>query len=227
MTRRLGKPHRKQAIASSSRWDLIFRDQLRQLFQLRRDVRRFRTDQLDAHTMRGLLESACMAPSVGLSQPWRYVSVTSPACRAAVIAEFEAENELAALKYDDATQAKYRLLKLSGLHEAPEHLAVFIQNDPAAGRGLGRATMPESVAYSVVAAIQNLWLAARAEGIGVGWVSILRSEAISRILNVSQEWQLVAYLCLGYPLDEHADTPELEMLGWESRSGLAECWLQR
>lgn len=214
-------------IAPASRWDQLFRDQLRQLFQLRRDVRRFRTDPLGARTMRCLLESACMAPSVGLSQPWRYVSVTSPACRAAVIAEFEAENEHAALNYDEPTQAKYRLLKLSGLREAPEHLAVFIQNDPVAGRGLGRATMPESVAYSVVAAIQNLWLAARAEGIGVGWVSILRSEAISRVLNVSEEWQLVAYLCLGYPLDEQSDAPELEMLGWESRSDLADYWIER
>ena len=216
-----------QPKALPAKWDLVFRDQLRQLFRLRRDVRRFRTDQIGAHTMQLLLESACMAPSVGLSQPWRYVSVTSPACRAAVLAEFEAENEIAALKYDDATQAKYRQLKLAGLREAPEHLAVFVQNDPTAGRGLGRATMPESVAYSVVAAIQNLWLAARAEGIGVGWVSILRSEAISSILDVSEEWQLVAYLCIGYPLEEQAATPELELLGWERRSDLAEYWFQR
>jgi 5,6-dimethylbenzimidazole synthase len=144
-----------------------------------------------------------------------------------VIAEFEAENELAAVKYDDATQAEYRLLKLAGLRDAPEHLAVFVQNAPMTGRGLGRDTMPESVAYSVVAAIQNLWLAARAEGIGIGWVSILRPEAIAAILGVSDEWQLIAYLCIGYPLDDRANKPELERLGWESRNCLNTNWTER
>ena len=150
-----------------------FRTQLHELFRLRRDVRSFRSDPLGAGTLQHLLESACLAPSVGFSQPWRFVSVNSLSCRMQVIAEFEAENELAASKYDDAQQAEYRLLKLAGLREAPEHLAVFVQNATMTGRGLGRATMPESLAYSVVAAIQNLWLAARAEGIGIGWVSIL------------------------------------------------------
>lgn len=144
-----------------------------------------------------------------------------------MLAEFESENELAALKYNDTKQAEYRRLKLAGLREAPEHLAVFIENDPADGRGLGRATMPESVAYSVVAAIQNLWLAARAEGIGVGWVSILRPEAIANILKVNDDWQLIAYLCIGYPMDDHADTPELERLGWQSRNNLDENWIER
>jgi 5,6-dimethylbenzimidazole synthase len=208
-------------------WDDAFRGQLRELFQLRRDVRRFRSDPLGATAMRRLLESACMAPSVGLSQPWRFVSVTSPKCRAEVVAEFEAENELAAARFDAATHAEYRMLKLAGLREAPEQLAVFIQNDPPTGRGLGRATMPESVAYSVVAAIQNLWLAARADGIGVGWVSILRPEAVAAILNVSNEWQLIAYLCIGYPMDDHCDRPELERLGWENRSSLDENWIER
>jgi len=144
-----------------------------------------------------------------------------------VIAEFEAANEIAASQYNDGPQAEYRLLKLAGLHEAPEHLAVFVQNAPSTGRGLGRATMPESVAYSVVAAIQNLWLAARAEGIGVGWVSILRPEAITSILGVSDEWQLIAYLCIGFPLDDRPNKPELERLGWESRICLNENWAER
>ncbi len=204
-----------------------FLSQLNQLFHLRRDVRHFRSDPLGGETMRQLLESACLAPSVGFSQPWRFISVTSAACRTQVITEFEAENEMAASKYDDATQAEYRLLKLAGLREAPEHLAVFIHNDPITGRGLGRATMPESVAYSVVSAIQNLWLAARAQGIGVGWVSILRPEAIASILEVSDDWQLIAYLCIGYPMDEHASRPELERLGWESRISFQENWTQR
>lgn len=220
-------PPIKEHAATTKPWDDTFRDQLSELFQLRRDVRRFRCDPIESQTMRRLLESACMAPSVGLSQPWRFVSVTSPSFRAKMLAEFESENELAALKYNDTTQAEYRRLKLAGLREAPEHLAVFIENDPADGRGLGRATMPESVAYSVVAAIQNLWLAARAEGIGVGWVSILRPEAIANILKVNDDWQLIAYLCIGYPMDDHADTPELERLGWQSRNNLDENWIER
>ena len=207
--------------------DEAFRVQLNELFRLRRDVRSFRSDPLVAGTLQRLLESACLAPSVGFSQPWRFVSMNSRSCRMQVIAEFEAENELAASKYDDATQAEYRLLKLAGLREAPEHLAVFVQNAPSTGRGLGRATMPESLAYSVVAAIQNLWLAARAEGIGVGWVSILRPDAINSIVGVSDEWQLIAYLCIGYPRDEHADIPELERLRWESRICLDENWTIR
>ncbi len=220
-------PQVKEHAATTNHWDDAFRDQLCELFQLRRDVRRFRSDPIGSQTMRRLLESACMAPSVGLSQPWRFVSVTSPSCRAKVLAEFESENELAAVKFDDTTQAEYRRLKLAGLREAPEHLAVFIERDPATGRGLGRATMPESVAYSVVAAIQNLWLAARAEGIGVGWVSILRPEAISNVLKVNDDWQLIAYLCIGLPMDDHADTPELERLGWQSRNSLDENWIER
>ena len=207
--------------------DEAFRTQLHELFRLRRDVRSFRSDPLDAGTLQHLLETACLAPSVGFSQPWRFVSVNSLSCRMQVIAEFEAENELATLKYDDATQAEYRLLKLAGLREAPEHLAVFVENATMTGRGLGRATMPESLAYSVVAAIQNLWLAARAEGIGVGWVSILRPDAINSIVDVSDKWQLIAYLCIGYPRDEHANKPELERLGWESRSRLDENWTER
>jgi 5,6-dimethylbenzimidazole synthase len=118
-------------------------------------------------------------------------------------------------------------LKLAGLKEAPEHLAVFVEPSPEQGRGLGRATMPESVAYSVVAAIQNLWLAARAEGVGVGWVSILRPEQIATLLDVPQGWQLVAYLCIGWPQVEDDEVPELEQVGWERRVDSKNVWIQR
>lgn len=211
----------------ADQWDGTFRDQLSRLFQLRRDVRRFRSAPIGSATVRRLLEAACMAPSVGLSQPWRFVSVTSPTYRARMLTEFESANAFAASHYDEVTQAHYSMLKLAGLREAPEQLAVFTERDPAAGRGLGRATMPESVVYSVVAAIQNLWLAARAEGIGVGWVSILRPEKIANLLEVHDDWQLVAYLCIGYPMDEHADTPELERLGWQSRELINQNWIER
>ena len=210
-----------------SGWDSEFRVQLERLFQVRRDVRRFRVDALHAGTMKRLLEAACMAPSVGLSQPWRFVSVNSTSARANVNLEFELQNELAASHYDSRTAAEYTRLKLAGLREAPEHLAVFVDPNPSEGRGLGRATMPESVVYSVVAAIQNFWLAARVEGIGVGWVSILRPSQINSILNVDHDWQLVAYLCVGYPQATEQASPELERAGWEHRRSIAANWLER
>ncbi len=207
-----------------ARWDDAFREQLFELFRMRRDVRRFRTDPLPADSMARWIEAAGLAPSVGLSQPWRFASVRAPEVRERVVADFETENERAAAKYDDDTASHYRQLKLAGLREAPEHLAVFVEPDPQQGKGLGRQTMPETVAYSVVAAIQNFWLAARADGVGVGWVSILRPEHINQLLDVSPDWQLIAYLCVGYPLDESQDTPELERRGWQHRSPTEDQW---
>ncbi len=208
-------------------WNDDFQRQLQRLFQVRRDVRRFRTDALTDGTMRRLIETACMAPSVGLSQPWRFVSVKSPEARAALLSEFQQQNDLAAANFDAKTAIHYRQLKLAGLREAPEHLAVFVDPNPMAGRGLGRATMPESVAYSVVAAIQNFWLAARVEGLGVGWVSILRPSHVASILNVDNDWQLIAYLCIGYPQETEEDSPELERSGWEQRHPIEDCWFER
>ncbi len=205
-----------------------FRHQLNDLFRKRRDVRRFRIDPVDAGAIERWVEAACLAPSVGLSQPWRFVSVKSEGIRAAVTDEFELQNQIAAEGYIDATVAhKYRELKLAGLKEAPEHLAVFVEPHPDQGRGLGRATMPESVTYSVVAAIQNLWLAARAEGVGVGWVSILRPPQIARLLDVPDSWQLVAYLCIGWPQVEDDEVPELEQVGWERRVAKTNVWMER
>jgi len=205
-----------------------FRHQLNDLFRKRRDVRRFRTDPVDAGAIERWVEAACLAPSVGLSQPWRFISVKSQDARALVVQEFELQNEIAAEGYADAAIAnKYRELKLAGLKEAPEQLAVFVEPYPELGRGLGRATMPESVAYSVVAAIQNFWLAARAEGVGVGWVSILRPEQIAKLLDVPRSWQLVAYLCIGLPQVEDDEVPELEQVGWERRVATTNIWMER
>jgi 5,6-dimethylbenzimidazole synthase len=214
--------------SSPSTFDDSFRCQLTDLFRKRRDVRRFRTDPIEEGALERWVEAACLAPSVGLSQPWRFVSVKSQNARASVVKEFELQNEIAAGGYTDAAIAnKYRDLKLAGLREAPEHLAVFVEPHPELGRGLGRATMPESVAYSVVAAIQNLWLAARAEGVGVGWVSILRPEQIATLLDVPKTWQLVAYLCIGWPQVEDDEVPELEQVGWERRVAKASVWMER
>ena len=164
-----------------------------------------------------LIESACLAPSVGLSEPWRFAFVESAEKRLAVAREFEAQNRIASDDYAPQAKSEYLQLKLAGLRDAPVHLAVFCDASTPQGRGLGRQTMPECVEYSVVAAIQNFWLAARCLGIGVGWVSILEPDIIQKILEVEPEWKLIAYLCVGYP-NEWSDVPELERRGWERRS---------
>ncbi|MGF1591909.1 MAG: 5,6-dimethylbenzimidazole synthase [Kiloniellaceae bacterium] len=193
-----------------------FQSQLEALLAWRRDVRRFRRDPLPAGLLERLLGLAELAPSVGLSQPWRFVRVVSPDLRAAVRRNFECANAEALADYSGSRAALYARLKLSGLAEAPEQLAVFAETDPGQGGGLGRRTMPETLQYSTVCAVHTLWLAARAAGVGLGWVSILDPEALARSLAVPPSWRLVAYLCLGYPEEAH-DDPELSRRGWEHR----------
>lgn len=193
-----------------------FLEQLDDLLIWRRDVRRFDSRPLNAGLLDDLLDRACFAPSVGNSQPWRFVQVSSPDRRTAIAAHVEGENAHAAALYRDEARAAYDALKLHGLHEAPEHIAVFCDPDPAAGQGLGRQTMPETLAYSTVLAIHTLWLAARARGVGLGWVSILDPAAIATLLDVPSDWMFIGYLCLGYPQEAH-DAPELERTGWQAR----------
>jgi len=201
---------------STMDFDDEFRARLRDLMVWRRDVRRFRTDPLPAGTLERLIATACLAPSVGLSQPWRFVIVDSPDRRRAVRDDFAAHNAAALASYAGEQAARYAALKLSGLAEAPAQLAVFADRATESGRGLGRRTMPETAEYSVVAAITAMWLAARAEGIGMGWVSILDPVRITAILDVPESWRLVGYFCLGFPEAEHAE-PELARAGWEER----------
>jgi 5,6-dimethylbenzimidazole synthase len=197
-------------------FDDAFRCRLRDLLTWRRDVRRFRPTPLPAGTFERLVALACLAPSVGLSQPWRFVLVEAAARRAAIRAEFSACNAAALGALAGERAALYARLKLAGLDEAPLHLAVFADRETLLGSGLGRRTMPEMAEYSVVAAMQTVWLAARAEGIGMGWVSILDPARVSTILEVPAEWRFIGYFCLGYPSAED-DVPALEREGWESR----------
>lgn len=197
-------------------FDDQFRHQLRELFVWRRDVRRFRTDPLPDGALERLIDIACLSPSVGLSQPWRFVIVEDASRRRAVVEDFKACNADALARYSNERAARYAALKLSGLEEAPGHLAVFADKASEIGHGLGRATMPETIEYSVAAAICSMWLAARAEGVGLGWVSILNPARIREILEVSASWKLIGYLCVGYPLAEF-DRPELERANWEHR----------
>jgi 5,6-dimethylbenzimidazole synthase len=193
-----------------------FRARLVELFRWRRDVRHFRSDPVSADLLNELLEVAALAPSVGLSEPWRFVTVEDPARRAAVRANFEVCNAQALASQDASGAARYARLKLAGLDEAPCHLAVFAEPAPEQGRGLGRRTMPETTAYSAVMAVHTLWLAARAAGLGLGWVSILDPAAVVAALDVPAGWTFIGYFCLGTPQEE-GDTPELERLGWEVR----------
>lgn len=201
----------------------VFSDQFREEFETllawRRDVRRFRTDPVPQEVLQHLLALADLAPSVGNSQPWRLVHVDSQDCRQAIIETYESENRIAAEHYGGEQAELYRSLKLAGLKEAPVHLAVFSDDNPGQGHGLGRGTMPETLAYSAVGMIHTLWLASRAAGIGVGWVSILDPALVADILEVDANWRLVAYLCVGYPEEDHAD-PELERTRWQARSPL-------
>lgn len=203
-----------------------FQVQLRELLRLRRDVRRFKSDPLPELLFLEMLEAAHHAPSVGLSQPWRFVRVDDPGHRLAVVREFERANAEAAQAYDTERGQAYRALKLAGLKEAPVHLLVCVETDPALGHGLGRQTQPETLRDSAVCAIQNLWLSARALGVGVGWVSILEPERLRAQLDLPATWGWVAYLCIGWPQEE-PEVPVLELAQWEYRTPLAEHLLQR
>jgi 5,6-dimethylbenzimidazole synthase len=209
-----------------TRFDAAFRTQLSELIRWRRDVRHFRRDPLPPGTIEHLLDLAALAPSVGLSQPWRFVLVEDETRRAAIRDNFRAANASALSAYAGERAERYAKLKLAGLEEAPLQLAVFADRGTAQGHGLGRRTMPEMAEYSAVMAIHTLWLVARAEGLGLGWVSILDPVDVARILETPGEWIFLGYFCLGYPQREEM-TPELEREGWEQRRGWESFLLRR
>jgi 5,6-dimethylbenzimidazole synthase len=208
------------------RFDADFRALLHDLILWRRDVRRFTSDPVDEGLVLSLLELAAHSPSVGFSQPWRFVLVESSARRAAVCASFARANAEALTAYAGERRGVYARLKLEGLETAPVHLAVLADEDTPAGAGLGSRTMPETLRYSVVGAVQTLWLAARAYGLGLGWVSILEPDTVTAALDVPSTWKLIAYLCIGWPCEEHLD-PELERHGWQQRIDLGPLILRR
>lgn len=187
------------------------------LLRWRRDVRGFDPRPVPDDELALALAACDLAPSVGNSQPWRFVSVGDPARRAAVKQSFRRCNAAALACQPDDRAGLYARLKLEGLDAAPVHLAVFCDEATTQGHGLGIRTMREMLRYSVVTAIHNFWLAARCRGLGVGWVSILEPEVVTTALDVPADWQLVAYLCVGYPRAPD-DVPELEREGWQARS---------
>ena len=221
-------PEQKKIIEpiSTPQFDEDFQHSLDDLFAWRRDVRRFLSHPVDPEIMDTLIATACLAPSVGNSQPWRFVSVDEPKRRAAMRANFKEANTDALNDFSGEQAKLYATLKLSGLDKAPVHLAVFADVTTSHGHGLGKKTMPETIAYSVVGAINTMWLAARARGVGMGWVSILNPESINATLDVPEDWLLVAYLCIGYPEEEHID-PELQRHSWQHRIPAKELTIRR
>jgi 5,6-dimethylbenzimidazole synthase len=203
-----------------------FRDEFEELLAWRRDVRHFKTDPVPAELVEHLLDLTSLAPSVGNAQPWRFVSVDDPARRAAIIENFSQANAAALSHYDGERAELYARLKLAGLREAPRHFAVFCDETTAQGAGLGRLTMPETLRYSTVLAIHTLWLAARARGLGLGWVSIIDPAQATATLDVPASWRFVAYLCLGFPAGDHIE-PELQRKGWQSREAVCRQVLPR
>jgi 5,6-dimethylbenzimidazole synthase len=186
----------------------------------RRDVRRgFLPEPMPDELLSKLLEAAHNAPSVGLMQPWRFIVVRDVVVRQAIHKIFLDANHEAIAGYEGERRENYAGMKLEGILDAPQNLCVVCDSQSNQGHQLGRRTMPETALYSAVCAVQNLWLAARAEGIGVGWVSILEPSLLRSALNIPEHITPVAYLCLGY-VEEFAVEPDLERAGWEKRTPL-------
>ena len=200
-------------------FDTAFQDRLATLIAWRRDVRRFSTRTVPQSLIEDLLDLAQLSPSVGNSQPWRWVQVDSADKRAEIRANFVASNAAACQAQINERARAYTALKLEGLDRAARQFAVFCDRATVQGHGLGCHSMPEMLEYSTVLMVATFWLAARAAGLGVGWVSILDPGRVSCLLDAPPAWKLVAYLCVGWPESEHLD-PELERHGWQSRTGV-------
>lgn len=190
---------------------------LLRILRWRRDVRHFRPDPVDEAALERLRATMDCAPSVGNARPWRVIRVDDAALRMAVRSNFMRCNAEAAKLYTGEKHAEYLALKLAGLEIAPVQLAVFNVMDPEAGHGLGRQTLPETLRQSTAMAIHTLWLAARAENLGLGMVSILEPHDIEALLEVPAGWEFAAYLCIGHP-EFMDDTPLLHRTGWQENA---------
>ena len=184
-------------------------------------MRAFRADAIPDDALLRILGAAHRAPSVGFMQPWNFIVIRAAATKRQVAASFAEENARAALNYQGERAALYASLKLEGITEAPVNICVTCDRSRGGPHVLGRNTIVDTDIYSTCCAVENLWLAARAEGIGVGWVSILTVEALRRILHIPESVLPMAYLCIGYPR-EFLDKPELQRRGWAERLPLGD-----
>ncbi len=187
----------------------------------RRDIRRFRPDPLPEATLTRILQAAHHAPSVGFMQPWNFILIRGTALRERVHAAFRRANAEAVQRFEGERRERYAGLKLEGILDAPLNICVACDRGRFGPVVLGRTCQPDMDLYSTVCAVQNLWLAARAEGVGVGWVSILRPQDLTDILGLPPAVVPVAYLCVGYP-EEFPPEPELQTRGWLPRLPLQE-----
>jgi len=195
-------------------------DKLLNIIKARRDVRgnRFVNRQIQEEHLEMILEAGISAPSVGYSQPWKFVIIKDEATKNSISQNFTQENEKAKVIFKDKTL--YEQLKLEGIKEAPINIAVLYE--PKEEEVLGMTSMKKMGEYSVVCAVQNMWLMARALNIGIGWVSILNEKKVLQSINVKKNAQLVAYLCVGY-VDKFYEESELKTLGWEKEKLFEEC----
>ncbi|WP_158850694.1 5,6-dimethylbenzimidazole synthase [Algibacter sp. L1A34] len=192
---------------------------LEQIILARRDVRgnRFINKSIAKADLDKILFAGVNAPSVGFSQPWEFVVIKDLDIRNKVKDSFFEENEKAKTLFEGNKIDAYTQLKLEGIVESALNIAVFYK--PSEHPVLGQTAMKEAGVYSVVCAIQNMWLMARALDIGLGWVSILNPDTIKTILKAPKDRQLIGYLCLGH-VDEFYENPELERLQWEKRKNI-------
>ena len=198
------------------------RDAVYRAIHTRRDVRgEFLPDAIPDDVLARVLTAAHHAPSVGFMQPWDFVLVRAREVRERIHRDFLAAHVEAEQMFDEAKRATYRNLKLEGILDAPLNLCITCDRSRHGPVVIGRTHIGAMDVYSAVCAVQNLWLAARAEGLGVGWVSILHEQALREALGIPQEIIPIAYLCIGYVSDFHA-RPELEAAGWLKRMPLTE-----
>ena len=183
----------------------------------RRDVRgQFLPDGIPADVLSRVLLASHYAPSVGFMQPWNFIVIRKPETKQKVHGLFRTAHEEAAEMFDAERRGTYRNLKLEGILESPVNICVTCDKDRAGPVVIGRTHAPEMDLYSSVCAVQNLWLAARSEGLGFGWVSILDHEKLKQVLGMPENAVPVAYICLGY-VSGFKDRPELQSAGWRPR----------
>jgi 5,6-dimethylbenzimidazole synthase len=193
-----------------------------EVIQRRRDIRHFRAGEpVDAAVLRRILEAGHRAPSVGYSQPWDFVLVRDRARRARIRESFLRCREREAAGYSPERRQKYEAYRLEGILEADLNLCITVDQRPRTEPVLGTVVQPQALLGSVYCAVENVWLAARAEGIGIGWVSIVEPEVLKHELGLPDGVEPAAYLCVGHPV-EFRDKPMLEETGWHARRPLDE-----
>ncbi len=186
----------------------------------RRDVRsHFTPEPIDDKTLSRILNAAHHAPSVGFSQPWNFILIKDVETRQKVKESFDNERKRSATLIEDPRRSKYLSLRLEGILASAVNVCVTYDPTKFGPFVIGRSSIPETGIYSVCCAIQNLWLAARTEGIGLGWVSILSNDDLKKILEIPQHIIPIAYLCLGH-VSKFAEKPDLETAGWLPRLDL-------